>query len=74
MLRNEKGFKNPTDIEKYLTFADKGQIANWARTDISLATRESIVTKWSDNTFRPQLTMTRGEAAIILKRLFDRIY
>ncbi|MGL5675265.1 MAG: S-layer homology domain-containing protein, partial [Cellulosilyticaceae bacterium] len=65
--------KDPSQIEQYLNYADRGKIADWAKKDISLATRENLVVKTKDKLFKPQITMTRGEAAVILKKLFDRI-
>ncbi len=73
VLRTEKHYKTPANVEQYLNYADRNTLAGWSLTDIALATRENLVVKRTDNKFMPQSSVTRGEAAIILKRLFDRI-
>jgi len=39
-----------------------------------LATRENLVVKRTDGKFMPKGTMTREDAAIILYRMFSRIW
>jgi hypothetical protein len=75
VLRNEMKYKNPTNAGAYLSaYTDQSAIPVWALTDIALATRENLVVKRTDGTFEPTFTMARGDAAIILYRLFNRIW
>lgn len=74
VLQNEKGYSIPSDIEYYLAqYVDSSDIPNWAKSDIAFATRENLIVKRTDGMFYPNGTLTRGEVAIILKKLFDRI-
>ncbi|MGL5675266.1 MAG: S-layer homology domain-containing protein [Cellulosilyticaceae bacterium] len=73
VMRKEKRYKNPVQVDQYLNYTDKDKISNWATKDISLVTRENLITKVIDNSLKPQETMTRGDVAIILRKLFDRI-
>jgi hypothetical protein len=75
VLRNEMKYKNPANAGAYLSaYTDQSAIPAWALADIALATRENFVVKRTDGTFEPAFTMTRGDAAIILYRLFERIW
>ncbi len=74
-LRNEMKYKNPAEPEKILNiYIDKNNIPNWGTIDIALATRENLVIKRIDSGFNPQGSMTRGDAAVILYRLFNKIW
>ncbi len=74
-LRSEMRYKNPSDIESYLgTYKDRAAIPAWGSTDIAMATRENLVMQRSDSKFGPNSTMTRGDAAIVLYRMFMRIW
>lgn len=74
-LRAEMKYKDPTNISTYLgSYKDNVKIANWAKTDIALATRENLVLKRVDGNFTGDDNMTRGDAAIIIKRLFDKLW
>ena len=74
-LRNEMKYTNPANAQGILgIYTDSGNIPSWGIGDISLATRENLVVKRSDSKFNPADTMTRGDAAIILYRLFNRIW
>ncbi|MDR1687869.1 MAG: S-layer homology domain-containing protein [Clostridiales bacterium] len=71
----QRGFKAPADINAYLgKFTDNGDIKDWAKEDISLAVRENLVINRADKKFVPADQMTRGEAAIILYRLYHLIW
>lgn len=75
VLRIEMKYKNPKDINRTLSvYTDIGSLANWSTTDISLATRENLVVKRVDGRFNPNENMTRGDAAIILYRMFMKIW
>ena len=74
-LRNEMKYTNPADSQGVLgVYADSKSIPAWGVGDISLATRENLVVKRSDSKFNPAGTMTRGDAAIILYRMFMKIW
>ena len=75
VLRNEMGYKNPTNINGELgKYKDASSLAEWSRVDIALATRENLVVRHGDGNFRPNTTMTRGDAAIVLYRMFLKIW
>lgn len=73
-LRNEMKYKNPSNKNEILGFADKENIADWSTDDIALAIMANLVVKTTDNKFLPVSDMTRGDAALILKKLFDKIW
>ncbi|HWI53858.1 MAG TPA: S-layer homology domain-containing protein, partial [Symbiobacteriaceae bacterium] len=50
-------------------FADRGEIADWARPAIALAVGESMAKGYSDGLFRPRATATRAEAAAAVARI-----
>lgn len=72
-LVEKKKYKIPASVESYLQFADRGSIEKWAEKEVALASREGLVIKRVDNRFNGSSGMTRGEAALILKKLFDRL-
>lgn len=73
-LQSKMGYSDPVNPSSYLYFSDKDDIASWAIDDVALATRENLVLKRTDNSFVADDSMTRGDAAIILKRMFDKIW
>jgi len=74
-LRSGMGYRNPSDVSGALSrYSDAGSIAQWGREDIALATREGLVVYRTDGTFNGSATMTRGDAAIILYRMFMKIW
>ena len=74
-LRSEMRYNDPRDVMRYLQlFADYDDIAEWFLNDIALATRENLVIRRADGMFIPDEPITRGEAAIILYRLYLRIW
>ncbi len=75
VLKNEMGYYDVSDIEKVLGgYGDRTAIAKWAESDVALATDANMVIKRTDGLFDGTAEMTRGDAAIILKRLFDKIW
>ena len=75
VLRNEMKYKDPEDVNKELSvYTDVTSLAEWSRTDIALATRENLVVRRYDGKFDPTAKMTRGDAAIILYRMFMKIW
>ena len=74
-IRTEMKYRNPVDMEKYLgSYLDRGSLPSWGTIDFALATRENLVVKRTDGKFSPAGTMSRGDAAIILYRMFMKIW
>jgi hypothetical protein len=75
VLRNEMKYRNPTNVSSILSvYADSQALQEWSLIDLALATRENLVVKRSDGGFSPAAPMTRGDAALILYRLFMRLW
>ena len=74
-LREQMDYKTPSDVNGELSvYSDAGSIENWAREDVALATMTNLVLKRTDGKFGGSVGMTRGDAAIIIKRLFDKMW
>ena len=74
-LREQMDYKAPSDVNGELSvYSDAGSIENWAREDVALATMTNLVLKRTDGKFDGSAGMTRGDAAIIIKRLFDKLW
>lgn len=56
-----------------LMYKDSDKISNWAELDMFYAVRYGIIKGRTDSTLNPRDFATRGEAAEIVKRLFDLI-
>ena len=54
--------------------SDAYDIADWGKNDVALAANTNMVVRRKDNTFVPNDEMTRGDAAVVLKRLFDKVW
>ena len=75
VLKNEMNYFDVNDAEKILSvYGDSSNIAKWAKNDVALATDVNMVIRRTDSLFGGNDDMTRGDAAIILKRLFDKIW
>jgi len=75
ILRNEMGYHTPSNPNHYLSrFIDRNDIESWSVEDISLATWAGIVTPRADGRFHPNATVTRGEAALMLYRMYQRLW
>ena len=73
VLKTEMGYTEPSSPASYLTkYSDT--VASWAQPEVALATKENLVVHRLDGTFSGDKTMTRGDAAIIIYRLFQRIW
>lgn len=73
VLISEMKYQAPQATSKYLSkYSDS--IPQWAQSEVALATKENIVVLRSDGTFGGDKSMTRGDAAIIIYRLFQRIW
>jgi hypothetical protein len=75
MLIEQMKYKTPTEIETWLSrYIDRPDITSWSENGIALATKSNIVIPRIDSRFAPSSTMTRGDAAIILYKLVDKIW
>ncbi len=73
VLKNEMNYKEPTNTQTYLAkYSDT--VAGWAQPEVALATRENLIVYRVDGTFSGAKNMTRGDAAIIIYRLFQHIW
>ena len=73
VLTSEMNYKTPSNPSSYLgKYSDS--IATWAQSEVALATKENLVVYRTDGTFSGDKAMTRGDAAIIIYRLFQRIW
>jgi len=74
-LMEQMGYHVPADIEEILTqFLDRDQIARWSEGGIALAANANVLIHRADGMFAPGSVMTRGDAAIILYRVFSRVW
>lgn len=76
VLKEEMNYKDVNDAKNILSknYIDSADIAQWAIGDVALATDANMVLRRNDNKFAGNDEMTRGDAAIILKRLFDKLW
>ena len=74
VLQREMKYITPEKPEEWLTFEDASSIADWAEKDIALTTMANIITRTADNTIHAEENMTRGDAALIIMRLFYKIW
>ena len=75
VLRNEMGYRDVNSVEEYLRrYNDRASFADWVLWDLAFATRENLIVQRTDRNLLPESDMTRGDAAIVLKRLFDKIW
>ena len=75
VLKTEMGYKDVVNTYSVLSeFSDAYDIADWGKNDVALAANTNMVVRRKDNTFVPNDEMTRGDAAVVLKRLFDKVW
>ena len=73
VLKTEMGYKAPSNPSSYLSkYSDT--VVGWAQPEVALATKENLVAYRKDGTFSGAKNMTRGDAAVIIYRLFQRIW
>ena len=73
VLISEMNYKTPGDTATYLgKYSDT--VVAWAQPQVALATKENLVVYRTDGTFSGAKNMTRGDAAIIIYRLFQKIW
>ncbi|MDR1641640.1 MAG: S-layer homology domain-containing protein [Clostridiales bacterium] len=70
----EMKYKEVDDYSILSMFADEQDFADWSKVDISFAAREGLVVERSDGLFDPSDEMTRGDAAVLLYRLFSKVW
>ncbi len=56
-----------------VSFSDADSISDWARESVARVCQAGLITGHSNNTFAPQDTATRAQAATVLLRLFDMV-
>ncbi|KNY30447.1 S-layer homology domain-containing protein [Pseudobacteroides cellulosolvens] len=72
-LVSVKGFHFLKDEEKYLTFKDRNKIPEWAQKYIALGNKEGLIVKRSNGLFSGTLPCNRGDAAVIMYRLYLKL-
>jgi lactocepin len=55
------------------SFTDKEEIANYAIKSVATLVQENLI-MGSDNKINPKSNMTRAEAAVLIYRVYDRLY
>jgi len=74
-LIEQMGYFIPYDISEILLgFYDRNLIETWAEPDIALVTAAGILLQREDNLFAPGSLVTRGDGAVLLSRLLDRLW
>jgi len=75
MLVGQMGYLVPADIEAVLArYPDRAEIERWSEDGVALTTQSNVLIYRTDGLFAPKSTMTRGDAAILLYRVFNRIW
>ena len=73
-LRKEMNYYLPSETSEYLNYSDKQDIAQWAIDDVALGSMANLVVRRMDGKFDGDGSMTRGDAAIVLYRLFMKLW
>lgn len=55
-------------------FADYENIPDWAVNEVSTALNANMIIKRTDNKFDSDMEMTRGDTAVIIEKLFDKVW
>ncbi len=71
-LRERKGYIEPTSPYDFLHFTDNDKIAEWAKSEIALAVRETLIS--DGGILSPDTAITRADSALLLYRLFMLLY
>lgn len=71
-LMEKKSFRAPEKPEDYLHFVDTTQIPDWAKQEIAFAVREGLID--DGGILQPAFAINRADAALILYRLFMKLY
>jgi hypothetical protein len=74
-LMKRMNYKAPPDVDAELTrYLDRTELAAWSEGGIALATRSNVMLYRTDALFAPASVMTRGDAAIMLYRVFMKVW
>jgi len=74
-LREEMNVKNLNDPEGELKkYTDRKSLPAWGTDDFAIASLWGLVTRRDDGKFNPSATMTRGEVAVVVYKLFELIW
>ncbi|MCL2385964.1 MAG: S-layer homology domain-containing protein [Defluviitaleaceae bacterium] len=74
-LVEQMDYNYPEDVEYFLSrFLDRPYLATWSEDGIALSTATNIILHRADSMFQPQSEKTRGDAAIVLYRVFSRVW
>jgi hypothetical protein len=72
---NKRKYEYPQNEMDYLAFIkDRDNVSEWARKEAALSIKERMLEISSDSQLNPQSSVTRGEAARTLYRLFLKLY
>lgn len=71
-LMEKKHYIAPEQPSEYLHFIDNIQISEWAQQQIALAVREGFID--DGGVLQPLVPINRADAAVLLYRLFMRLY
>jgi hypothetical protein len=74
VLKNYMGYHDVSNAESVNAAYTDNSIADWSKNDIALATEANIVVKRVDGEFAGDDEITRGEAAVIIARLYDKLW
>jgi len=75
VLRTQMGYRTPTNPNAALQrFADRDDFANWSINDLALAAQANLIILRADGMFNPRDPMTRGDAALVLYRMYNRLW
>ncbi|MBQ6698732.1 MAG: S-layer homology domain-containing protein [Oscillospiraceae bacterium] len=67
LISKAKGYENSDELSLD-KFSDKSEISGEYKAEVSAAVSEGLILGHSDKTFRPKVTLTRGEFAVLLYR------
>jgi hypothetical protein len=71
----EMNYLIDVDIEREISrYSDSHDIPEWAQLFIAIGSRINLIAERRDGLFLPGTDMTRGDAAIIIRRLFDKLW
>ena len=76
ILRQEMRYHippNPHGITQQY-YVDWASLPHWSINDIALATRLNLIVPRADNLFAPNSVLTRGEVALIMHRMYLRLW
>ena len=73
ILEREMGYWTPENPGEYLAEEFTDTVDEWARPEIALAVREGLVIRQSTGAFDGQLMMNRGDVALIIYGLYQRL-